>query len=83
MHAKGHALFPKELDVPVKELEDALRDPETEARNWRRSEALRPTLRSGVPQFEFPAAKQFPIHSPASSSILNQCILLFMIICFS
>ncbi|CAL1169296.1 unnamed protein product [Cladocopium goreaui] len=40
------------LNVAPDELLEALKDPEKEARNWERTQEVRPSLRSGVPQFE-------------------------------
>eukprot|EP00435_Cladocopium_sp_Y103_P039989 s1756_g10.t2 len=40
------------LNVAPDELMEALKDPDKEARNWERTQEVRPSLRSGVPQFE-------------------------------
>eukprot|EP00434_Breviolum_minutum_P029791 symbB.v1.2.026340.t1/scaffold2624.1/size74584/2 len=40
------------LNVAPEELSGALKDPQKEAENWKRSQELRASLRSGVPQFE-------------------------------
>jgi len=40
------------LNVAPEELSRALKDPQKEVQNWKRSQELRASLRSGVPQFE-------------------------------